>query len=1060
MDQTDSILNILQPIDKSVNNMGVRVKASLIQCVRWVVGLKAVRTIFNLISEEYPLTKLRFIEIVLLNLAVYNVRMDAPLRKLLKKYSWDKRYTDTIDIPGFSNALGLMYLQLKKISTLSKDSATLQALSYCPTLLLKHFRNQVAAGIKPELCVSKTDLFGTCMLADISGFTKMSIAFSKQGPKGLGSLHKATNDFIGKIIEMVHSCGGDVIAFAGDAVICVFEDDHRNNGNNNNGKNDDGKNDDEKNHDSKEHSGGRAVCCARELTEEVPKMFASSPARLSAHVALSWGSMSFATLGGPISSHWAFLLNGNCVTELHSCINDAAIGEIVITDALFQQISSKVAVSRLESGNFKVDGILHESFTMSAPLERRFDPYLDAFTEAQLFAYVSCFVPPPALDAIRHDAIAMIDEINSVTTLFLQLDSYNPIKHRDPLTLQPFFEVVQRALVETKGFLRQFLVDDKGCVVIIMWGISSSSFDNNASRAIMCAYLIASKCSDIRHTVSIGISTGAVYSGNIGSTFRRDFVGIGSDVNKAARLMSRAENKIFLDVSTFDSMPSKSQHQFIPMVISGLKGMDGDVQIYVYASPMLPHTGNSVEITTDFGVFDGLRSHLLSDVHNFIQIRRQYLVKQRTSLFKRVVALLGTRTSYTVVEISEASCRSNAVEYILNCLKDSSHTEITDCYYVRLESSERSLPYGLLKKLIREFLTRKRVISETDQKLLLSSAMRRSMYSCADCNTLQVALQRLNELMGWSELGKRGLHDQYTSLQSSIESRGDECWCCMLSALLQDTCTVVVLEDSHHCDEASMRILTQLRSYRIALKVYLFTVPGIRITRERRLRRLSSYSLELFGKGLLPHRMGVENVLTDPRYKVIEVPLLSESDVRRIIAKEMFTPRDSCISNVFSITKGDPFWCLVLLSYIQDFGVKDFDALCLSTSKYTDANGGHSHGMAPFIITRMKTLNYDSQILLKWASLFGLEFNQNDLAAVVPPSLIRTLNDSLDACVNNHFIIGGKDDNSNFIFIHDTIQRSIYNCITPAEAARNHIKIAEFYERKIGNSEVASELSR
>lgn len=88
-----------------------------------------------------------------------------------------------------------------------------------------------------------------------------------------------------------------------------------------------------------------------------------------------------------------------------------------------------------------------------------------------------------------------------------------------------------------------------------------------------------------------------------------------------------------------------------------------------------------------------------------------------------------------------------------------------------------------------------------------------------------------------------------------------------------------------------------------------------------------------------------------------------------------------------------------------------------------------------------------------------MEFNQNDLAAVLPLPLIRTLNDSLDVCVNSHFVVGGKSDCS-FAFVHDAIQRAIYNCIAPAEAARNHIKIAELYERKFGRSEVAAELAR
>lgn len=89
----------------------------------------------------------------------------------------------------------------------------------------------------------------------------------------------------------------------------------------------------------------------------------------------------------------------------------------------------------------------------------------------------------------------------------------------------------------------------------------------------------------------------------------------------------------------------------------------------------------------------------------------------------------------------------------------------------------------------------------------------------------------------------------------------------MLGALLQEACTVLVVEDSHLCDDASSRVLKRMRACRVALKVYLFTVPGIRITRERRLRRLSKVYLEVFGRGVLASPVPQESLL------VIEVSL-------------------------------------------------------------------------------------------------------------------------------------------------------------------------------------------
>jgi hypothetical protein len=71
------------------------------------------------------------------------------------------------------------------------------------------------------------------------------------------------------------------------------------------------------------------------------------------------------------------------------------------------------------------------------------------------------FVPRPALSAIYSSSLDSISELRQVTTMFLRLDTYSHVLHQDPVSLQPFFLLLQQVLDESGGFLRQFLVDDK-----------------------------------------------------------------------------------------------------------------------------------------------------------------------------------------------------------------------------------------------------------------------------------------------------------------------------------------------------------------------------------------------------------------------------------------------------------------------------------------------------------------------------------------------------------------------------------------------------------------------
>lgn len=73
-----------------------------------------------------------------------------------------------------------------------------------------------------------------------------------------------------------------------------------------------------------------------------------------------------------------------------------------------------------------------------------------------------------------------------------------------------------------------------------MWGVPSFTHANNCSRGLTCAVLMSLRVRSVDHACSIGLTTGIVYCGAVGSFNRQDYVGIGDTVNLAARLMAKA----------------------------------------------------------------------------------------------------------------------------------------------------------------------------------------------------------------------------------------------------------------------------------------------------------------------------------------------------------------------------------------------------------------------------------------------------------------------------------------------------------------------------------------
>lgn len=91
--------------------------------------------------------------------------------------------------------------------------------SFVPKLVVDRIlRNQMS----PEPFVETYDC--AVALADISGFTPLTERLASEKPAGAGmeQLSRVLNSYFGEMIHLIHSYGGDVIKFAGDALLVVF----------------------------------------------------------------------------------------------------------------------------------------------------------------------------------------------------------------------------------------------------------------------------------------------------------------------------------------------------------------------------------------------------------------------------------------------------------------------------------------------------------------------------------------------------------------------------------------------------------------------------------------------------------------------------------------------------------------------------------------------------------------------------------------------------------------------------------------------------------------------
>ena len=187
-------------------------------------------------------------------------------------------------------------------------------------------------------------------------------------------------------------------------------------------------------------------------------------------------------------------------------------------------------------------------------------------------AAVSLFVPMPVTVGLGAGTFDYLAELREVTTMFMSWDSYDEEVHSDLLSLQNTFLAAQKILIQSGGFIRQFLIDDKGCILIACWGVPTASHPDNARRALCAGAIIGYELNELGMQTSVGITTGNVFCGSVGSHIRREYAVIGDVVNLAARLMSKAKGGLYVDEATFSRIPFFLQRylqKVAPMVVKG-----------------------------------------------------------------------------------------------------------------------------------------------------------------------------------------------------------------------------------------------------------------------------------------------------------------------------------------------------------------------------------------------------------------------------------------------------------------------------------------------------------
>ncbi len=391
------------------------------------------------------------------------------------------------------------------------------------------------------------------LFADVSGFTnlteKLMNQYGQEPAAGAEHLTFMLSDYFDHLVAVVEAHDGDVIKFAGDAMLIMFPC------------------------SDAELALRRACACGVEMQkvakEVSARLLEQHKVILSLKVAVSYGEVIGLTLGG-VLGRWEYAVISDAIADVGRLGDVAQSHDVLISDKKFSLIKTDTPVKEVRDvGVFNLKTVPQWDLAIeSHPIE----------LSTQLESVARGFVPAAVASRIAagQSETSLLSELRRVSVLFINLPQFTTDIELE--RAQKIVTSIQQACYGQRGSLDKISCDDKGVSIIAGFGVPPMSAEDDATRAVTAAMNIKTLLNSMSIEVSIGVATGPVYCGTLGDQYRREYTIMGDGVNTAARLMGIAKGGVLCDSNTM--VASKTDIEFAEDAVFKLKGKDESVKTF------------------------------------------------------------------------------------------------------------------------------------------------------------------------------------------------------------------------------------------------------------------------------------------------------------------------------------------------------------------------------------------------------------------------------------------------------------------------------------------------
>jgi class 3 adenylate cyclase/tetratricopeptide (TPR) repeat protein len=438
--------------------------------------------------------------------------------------------------------------------------ALLQTLaSYVPPLIVRRLADDPAPITAPRAERFQAAVF----FVDISGFTLLTEKLGQRGPAGAEELTRIINTYFAQLIDLIHAHGGEIIKFAGDALMALWPAHHYavNTAP----------------FPSPLHEAThRATQCGLAVIAKMNHYLVMENWYLYLKVGLGAGEVLAVNVGGQYG-RWEFLVTGAPLSQMTLAEKTAQRGEVTLAPEAWALIETFSAGQILDNGVARADSLRLAVDPAPAP------PVPPPPPEAE--KALLAFIPRAITLRLAAGQTDWLAELRRVTVLFLTINGLDYAAPDALEQIQAVMSKMQEQLYNYEGSVRQFIVDDKGAVLIAALGLPPLAHEDDAARGLHAAIAMQTTLRAMGLQGAVGITTGQAFCGEVGSSHRREYALVGGVVILSARLMQAASQQgldevspILCDTATYHAAQGQFDFEALPAIM--VKGRAEPVAVY------------------------------------------------------------------------------------------------------------------------------------------------------------------------------------------------------------------------------------------------------------------------------------------------------------------------------------------------------------------------------------------------------------------------------------------------------------------------------------------------